>query len=301
MKNTLKLSVLCAALMSGLVCADETKTAAPTFPEFLYKCYNVKYPCQVYADDGNGELFAYVKIDMHDPYVIQRNNILEFRGIGYVIEDVQIVDQEDFDCVIPGLISVKLVPYDTYVAIKDAAERAAVDRFCPFSLGACSSHSDVKEVVRRTRMIEGLDGFIYLITKDDVYECSTVGPVHLADIIENITFFKRLTTSKLQDGYKLGMNGYLVIRCLQKIDLHDSHLMRTNFYQKVHADLREDRLVNIIVDKDLVVLPEVGTVMSTTSGKAYRLKSVKALKTNDDFLVLTLEKLTTIHITAIVL
>lgn len=174
-------------------------------------------------------------------------------------------------------------------ALADPVERVhakktieqAIDNFCPFSLNVNSE------------MIQDLDGFVYLITKDNVYECSTIGPVDLSCIMDAIAGVKR--HFDCMDGYHYGINGYLIIKCLQTIKifnptlpLSSDQLMRINAYQKINAALHEDRLVNIIADKDLVVLPELGTVMGTTDGITYRLKGVRELETNDAFLVLTL-------------
>jgi len=118
MKNAFKLTALLAALVcASAYASDDTETKTEmvqiTFPEFLYKCHDVKYPCQFYAQDPDGTIFLWVKINPKYPYAILPNNILVFRDKDYVVTDIQEFGQEDFAEVesASACISIMMVPY----------------------------------------------------------------------------------------------------------------------------------------------------------------------------------------------
>jgi hypothetical protein len=114
MKNALKLTALLAVFASVGMHAEPEKVKV-TFPEILHKSHYDKFPCQFYAQDPDGTMFLWVKIDPKHPYEILPNYILEFRGKHYKVTDVQEFDsQEDFADVESAAecICIMMVPYE---------------------------------------------------------------------------------------------------------------------------------------------------------------------------------------------
>ena len=120
MKNIVMITALCAGLFCGIAKAEVARVAPTnvvlTFPELIYECHDLSYPCQLWVEEEDGTTFMFVKIGLEDPYVILPNKIMEFRGKGYLIEDVQALtpDSEDVQEFVPGCISVKMAPYEKY-------------------------------------------------------------------------------------------------------------------------------------------------------------------------------------------
>jgi hypothetical protein len=163
---------------------------------------------------------------------------------------------------------------------------ASIVAFCPFQSDASSSSSNMGEV-RRTfhglSTIHGLGGFVYLITKDqDFRSLCAISPVNLSDIVRKIENCKPRV-----HGWTHGIDGYL-LECLQEIRLLDGRLTRINLYHTVDVEGGEKQLVYIIAHKELVSLPELGTMIGSIGGATYRLEDVKELESSHEFLLITL-------------
>jgi hypothetical protein len=95
MKNVLKLTALLAVFASAGMHA-ETEKVKVAFPEFLHKSHYDKFPCQFYAQDPDGTMFVWVKIDHKHPHAIAPTNVLVFRNKAYAVKEIQEFGQEDF-------------------------------------------------------------------------------------------------------------------------------------------------------------------------------------------------------------
>jgi hypothetical protein len=166
---------------------------------------------------------------------------------------------------------------------------ATIASFLPFLSNTGSSSSTVGgNGISMDTMIGNRKGFIYsVITPTYTDPNSPVVAAELTSIVSNIAKHKPRVF-----GLILHIDSY-ELRCLQEIEIRDGRFMRTNFgnfKQKVNAKPQEGQQVHIIAEKDLVIVPEVGTILGTVTGDVvYRLESVKELE--DNFFVLTLKQI----------
>jgi len=166
---------------------------------------------------------------------------------------------------------------------------ATIASCLPFLSNTGSSSSNVGENgPSMDTMIGGRKGFIYsVITSEYADSNASVVAAELASIVNNIAKHKPRVF-----GYTFCTGSY-ELRCLQEIEIRDGCLMRTNFgnfKQNVNAEPQEGQQIYIIAEKDLVIVPEVGTILGSVNGDVvYRLESVKELE--DNFFVLTLKQI----------
>jgi hypothetical protein len=112
MKNALKLTAWLAVFVFAGMHA-ETEKIKVTFPEVLHKSHYDKFPCQFYAQDPDGTMFVWIKINPKHPYEILPGLTIVFRDKDYLVTDIQEFGQEDIAEVESAseCISIKIEPY----------------------------------------------------------------------------------------------------------------------------------------------------------------------------------------------